>query len=376
MFDINNEDHRALLRLALAEGIGPLMRQNLLDAFGSPAAVFQASEKDWAAIPGIGAQRIESLQSSTDEKLDKFLAFCKIHHIDLIPLGDKNYPQQLTSIPDAPGILFVRGTLLPEDSISIGVVGTRHSTHYGNRAAHNLSFALAQAGVTIISGLARGIDTQAHIGALDAHGRTIAVLASGQEKIYPPENEKLANAIVESGGALVTEALPGSVPRKGMFPQRNRIISGLSLGTLVVEADVASGALITARHAMEQNREVFAVPGQIDSRMSRGANRLIKDGARLVQSVDDILDNLGPLTKPIQRSTGVTDKNPPKPAELKLNEMERKVYDVVCTHTGPTPIDELIRQTGLPTGNLLAVITALEIRRLIKRVGGQSVIRN
>ncbi|MBR6436546.1 MAG: DNA-protecting protein DprA, partial [Thermoguttaceae bacterium] len=179
-----------------------------------------------------------------------------------------------------------------------------------------------------------------------------------------------------SGGALVTEALPGSVPRKGMFPQRNRIISGLSLGTLVVEADIASGALITARHAMEQNREVFAVPGQIDSRMSRGANRLIKDGARLVQSVDDILDNLGPLTKPIQRSTGVTDKNPPKPAELKLNEMERKVYDVVCTHTGPTPIDELIRQTGLPTGNLLAVITALEIRRLIKRVGGQSVIRN
>lgn len=374
MFDVNNPHHRALLRLAMAEGIGPLMRQGLLDAFGSPAAIFEASEREWAQVSGIGPKRAESLKASTDESIEKLLAFCQLQNIGLIPLGDESYPKLLASIPDAPGILFIRGTFAPEDGVSIGIVGTRHSTHYGNKIARQMGYSLAQAGVTVVSGLARGIDTQAHTGALEARGRTIAVLASGLEKIYPPENEKLAEQIALSG-ALVTEAIPGSIPQRGMFPQRNRIISALSLGTLVVEADTISGALITARHAMEQNREVFAIPGQIDSRMSKGTNRLLKDGAKLVQSVDDILDSLGPLANPVQRESGVVNKNPPRPAELKLNELEKKTLDFIDANNGQAAIDDIIRHIQLPAGNALALLTALEFRRLVKRVSGQKVIR-
>ena len=374
VFDAENLDHRALLRLAMADGIGPIMRQGLLDCFETPAKIFEASAAQWAQVSGIGPKRAQGMLDVKDADIDKMLAFCRLHRINLIPLLSEYYPKQLKTIDDAPGILFCRGTLAPEDGIAIGIVGTRHASRYGKTQARQLAYALAQAGITVVSGLARGVDTEAHRGALDGGGRTIAVLACGLETVYPPENDKLAAEICERG-AVLSECCPGSPAQRGMFPQRNRIISGLSLGIVVVEADNNSGALITARHAYEQNREVFAVPGQIDSRLSRGCNQLIKDGAKLVQTVDDILENLGPMAHPIVRSDGAVQKTPPKPAELKLNDVERQILDTIDQIGGQVPIDLVIEQTQMPPNNVLVALTALEFRRLIRRVGGQAVVR-
>ena len=223
--------------------------------------------------------------------------------------------QRTTDIPgcsrrsvDPPGVLFVRGSFLPRDALSIAIVGSRHATHYGLAQAERLASGLARAGLTITSGLARGVDAAAHKGALAAGGRTVAVLGSGVLNIYPPEHRDLAEQVV-SNGAVVSEAAPHSEPFSGAFPQRNRIISGMSLGVIVVEASLRSGALITARHAMEQGREVFAVPGRVDSRMSQGCHRLIRDGAKLVESIDDVLEELGPLVEATPSPIGPDDSS-------------------------------------------------------------------
>jgi len=229
---------------------------------------------------------------------------------------------------------------------------------------------LARAGITVISGLARGIDGASHRGALSAGGRTLAVLASGVLNVYPPEHIPLAHEIVESGGALLSEQPPKMEPLAGMFPQRNRIISGLSMGVVVVEAAQQSGALITARHAMEQGREVFAVPGQVDQRHSRGCHQLIRDGAKLVETVDDILDELGPLVEAVPRNDGRTIRHP---AELKLNEIEQQVLQAI--DTSPTMIDNLAIKCHLPIHRILSTISVLEMRRLIRRVSGNQVMR-
>ncbi len=267
-------------------------------------------------------------------------------------------------------MLFVRGTLKPDDALAVGIVGTRHGTQYGLRQAERLSGGLARAGLTIISGLARGIDAAAHRGALAAGGRTIAVLASGVMNIYPPEHDQLAEEIVASGGALVSESPPHGEPLAGMFPQRNRLISGLSLGVIVVEAAERSGALITARHAMEQGREVFAVPGNVDSRTSRGCHQLIRDGARLVESADDVLEELGPLVEAAPRDDGQVIHHP---AELLLNELEQQVLSVIAGEA--TPIDQIVADTGLPVPQVLSTLSVLEMRRLIRRLSGTTVIR-
>lgn len=375
VFDAANPDHRALLRLAMADGIGPIMRQGLLDCFETPAKIFEASPAQWAQVSGIGPKRAQAMRDVSENDIDKMLAFCRLHRIELIPLLSPLYPKQLKTIDDAPGILFSKGSFAPEDGIAVGIVGTRHASNYGRKQARQLGYALAQAGITVVSGLARGVDTEAHRGALDGGGRTVAVLACGLESVYPPENESLATDICKSG-AVVSECCPGSPAQRGMFPQRNRIISGLSLGVVVVEADNNSGALITARHAYEQNREVFAVPGQVDSRLSRGCNRLIKDGAKLVQTVDDILENLGPMAHPVVKNDGVVLKAPPKPAELKLNDMERKILELIDQIGGQVPIDLIIEQSQLPPHNVLVALTALEFRRLIHRIAGQAVARS
>jgi DNA processing protein len=235
--------------------------------------------------------------------------------------------------------------------------------------AERLAGSLSRAGLTIVSGLARGIDASAHRGALAAGGRTIAVLGSGVLNIYPPEHAELAGEII-AHGAVVGEAPVRSAPLSGAFPQRNRLISGMSLGVVVIEAALQSGALITARHAMEQGREVFAVPGPIDSRTSRGCHRLIRDGAKLVETADDVLEELGPLVAAAQRDDG-----PPvyHPAELLLNDAEQRILAAVGTNA--TAIDEVIADCGLPTPQVLSTLSVLEMRRLVKRISGNYVAR-
>jgi DNA processing protein len=249
------------------------------------------------------------------------------------------------------------------------MVGSRHATQYGRQQAERLAGSLARAGVTIVSGLARGIDAAAHRGALAAGGRTLAVLGSGVLNIYPPEHGSLAKEVA-AHGALLSEAPPRAAPRSGMFPQRNRLISGLAIGTIVVEAAAASGALITARHANEQGKDVFAVPGRVDSRMSHGCHRLIRDGAKLVETADDVLEELGPLAAPSQAADGEAIHHP---AELLLNEVERQVLS--CIEAGATPIDRVVATSGLSTPQVLAAISVLEMRRIIRRLSGSSVTR-
>jgi len=283
--------------------------------------------------------------------------------------ADANYPRLLHEIHDPPGVLFRRGIASPQDELAIAIVGTRHAMRYGLAQAERLAGSLARVGFTVVSGLARGIDAAAHRGALAAGGRTIAVLASGLLNIYPPEHVSLAADIVE-GGYLLSEAPPRMIPMSGAFPQRNRIISGLSLGTIIVEAPLRSGALITARHAYEQGREVFAVPGPIDSRMSRGCHALIKDGAKLVESVDDVMAEFGPLAERVECDDGT---HIDQPAELLLNEIEQQVLQSIDSQ--PTSIDAIAATCGLAVHRVLSTISVLEMRRLVRRLSGTQVVR-
>jgi DNA processing protein len=358
------------LRLALVPGVGPRTRQTLLERFGSAEAVLSAAPSELRAVPGVGPKLSEKILSARDQiNAEEEIALCQTRGITILTEGDERYPRILREIHDPPGVLFLRGSLKPQDALAIGIVGTRHGTQYGLGQAERLAGSLARAGLTIISGLARGIDAAAHRGALAAGGRTLAVLASGVLNIYPPEHEKLA-AEVAAHGALLSESPSHAQPMGGTFPQRNRLISGLSLGVIVVEAPDRSGALITARHAMEQGREVFAVPGRVDSRTARGCHRLIRDGAKLVESADDVLEELGPLVEAAPREDG-----PPihHPAELMLNELEQKVLSAVAND--PTSIDQIVAQSGLPVARVLSTISVLEMRRLVRRTSGTTVVR-
>jgi DNA processing protein len=266
-------------------------------------------------------------------------------------------------------VLFVQGQLRPENSIAIAIVGSRHATTYGIKMAESLGRGMALAGFTVVSGLARGIDAAAHRGALQVGGLTLAVLGSGLLNLYPAEHANLASEI-RNQGAVLSEFLPYQAPKSGAFPQRNRIVTGLSLGVVIVEAAERSGALISARLANEQGREVFAVPGRANSRMSRGCHALIKDGAKLVESVDDILEELGPLATPAKLDSDQTIRHP---AELQLTEQESLVLQQI--DVDPTAIDLVVEKSGLPVARVLSTVSVLEIRRLIRRVSGNKLVR-
>jgi DNA processing protein len=321
-------------------------------------------------VDGIGPKLTERIAAARRE-IDPGAVFatCRQHAIDILTEADPAYPRMLAEIHDPPSILFVRGRLIADDALAVAIVGSRHATHYGLSQAEQLAGSLARAGLTIVSGLARGIDAAAHRGALAAGGRTVAVLGSGLLNIYPPEHEALADEVA-ANGAIVSEAPPHSPPLAGAFPQRNRIISGLSLGVIVVEASTQSGALISARHAMEQGREVFAVPGRIDNRLARGCHRLIRDGAKLVETVDDVLEELGPLVGPITKADGQEVRNP---AELQLNELETAVLAALGDE--PTTIDALVTASRLSVPQVLATLSVLEMRRLVRRLEGNRVVR-
>ena len=271
-------------------------------------------------------------------------------------------------------MLYVRGVLADRDVLAIGIVGSRRMTLYGQEMSRKLAYQLARVGVTVVSGLARGIDTAAHTGALQAKGRTVAVIGCGIDTMYPPENKKLGDEIVAKGGAVVSEFPVGVPPDRQNFPMRNRIISGWSLGVVVVEANLKSGALITAKQATEQGREVFAVPGRADSVLSRGTNRLIKDGAKLTEDAEDIVTEFEYVLPKREPPAAATEAGTPPRLTLSLTEHETKV--LAEFRDDQTPVDEIIRGSGLTSACVSATLLALEMKRVVRQLPGKIFVRN
>lgn len=366
-------DHQRILdalRLVLVPGVGPRLQQTLLNRFGGPAEVFAATRQELLGVSGVGKAIADAVRGQDSQAAREEFERCEAAGVQIMLRGDSGYPAMLGEIIDPPTVFYVRGELKPEDQLAVAIVGSRRCTTYGKRIAARLGSALANAGLTIVSGLARGIDAAAHRGALEAGGRTIAVMATGHGSIYPPEHKDLANEISASG-AVVTEMPFGQAPLPGLFPQRNRIISGLSLGSILIEAAKSSGALHTARHAYEQGREVMAVPGAIDNLANEGCHHLIRDGATLIRHADDVLEALGPLVKPVKDAASGLEVRTPQ--ELSLTDQERQVLEQVTTE--PKHIDEVIRDCPLEASRTLSTLTVLEMKRLVRRQPGGYMVR-
>lgn len=365
-----NSELLAALRLNLVPGIGPRTQQTLLARFGTHAAVFAANGQELQQTEGIGPKLSAAILAARhSEDAPRELNRCRELGLSLILRGSPEYPRSLSEICDPPGVLYCRGKLEQCDGLAIAIVGSRKCTLYGRQQAERLAGSLVRAGFTIISGLARGIDGAAHQGALAAGGRTLAVLGTGLVNIYPPEHAELANRVAASG-AVLTESSLDQAPLPGLFPQRNRIISGMACGVIVVEASRNSGALHTVRHAMEQGREVFAVPGRVDSLASEGCHDMIRDGATLVRTVDDVLEALGPLVAPVATGARETVSHP---RELSLSAHEREILNLVGTD--PQHIDEVLGAAGMEASRVLATLTVLEMKRLVRRLPGGNLCR-
>jgi len=345
-------------------GIGPAKVQALLGAFGSLERAWKAPDDELSRM-GIENRALQSLNEVRGAfDLDEYLRKIEESGVGVITWESDDYPDPLREIPAAPPLLFVRGKLEPVDRWSVAVVGTRRLTAYGRQVTRDLVAGLVHNGITVVSGLARGIDAVAHRTALEEGGRTIAVMACGIDKIYPPEHRDLARQIIDGKGAVVTDYPFGSDPEAGHFPARNRIISGLSLGVLVVEAGQRSGALITSRFALEQNREVFAVPGNINSPVSVGTNRLIQQGGKLVTRVEDILEELN--LKMVAEQAVATVILPETAEEAALIEQ---------LSGQPIHVDDLGRLTGLPSSLVSSTLTMMELKGMVQQVGGMNYIR-
>jgi len=359
-----------ILRLNLVPGIGPRTYQLLLERFETPSRILKATVSQLQEVQNVGPKVAMSVVThGTEAAAREELARVRQAGVSLLIRDQAPYPADLGRIPDPPTLLYCMGTLLPADQLAVAIVGSRHCTAYGRQQANRLAQGLARAGITVVSGLARGIDAEAHRGALEAGGRTIAVCATGLGTVYPPEHADLADAI-QKQGCLLTESPMQQQPKSGLFPQRNRIISGISRGVVLIEAGRNSGALHTARHAMEQNRDVFAVPGRIDSEASFGCLDLIRDGATLIRGVEDVLNQLGPLTTPVQRTPTETIH---RPAELQLSDQQRMILNLIPSE--PVAVDEVMRTAGIESSRVLSTLTILEMKRLIRRLPGGFVQR-
>ncbi len=394
---------KSLIQLNLIPGVGNHTIRRLLAAFGSAEKTLAATSKELAQIDELTPDVCRRLiDGRSHVSLARELELIQTHQCHIVTINDKSYPALLKQIDDPPLLLYIKGQLSLQDTASVAIVGSRSPTNYGKTISQQLSYQLATHGITIVSGFARGIDTCAHRGALEAGGKTIAVLGCGLSIVYPEVNRELIDEIIKYG-ALISE-FPMTMPPKGTnFPRRNRIISGLTLGTLVVEASERSGSLITARHAAEQGREVFAVPGQIFSKMSQGTHYLINQGATLIHTVDDLLDILPqdyakvpaqkssprqPLPQkdkgfqtPTPRSEEKAKPEPSLPSQpettakpdptppLQLSSDEQAVLSAIDSPT--SHIDQIARVTQLPIGKVSSLLVMLELKGLIQQAPGK-----
>ena len=374
------------LQLALTNGLGPILIRRLLDACGSAEAACNASASLLCGIEGIGTatanQIVHGLRAAAEEAPIQ-LDLADKAGVELISMQDARYPALLLTIHDPPPLLFVRGTLEDRDLNAIAIVGSRGCSFYGREQANRFGASLASIGFTVVSGGARGVDSSAHTGALShPAGRTIAVLGCGVDIVYPPENTALFEKIAVAG-ALISEFPMGTEPRAEHFPRRNRIVSGMSRGVLVVEADLKSGALITAHSACEQDRTVFAIPGRIDNRMSAGPHKLIREGAALVTCVQDLVEQLTPLPADVHAPTLFELELPDAPMShspaviaakpiVPLSEQQARVLAAI---ESPTGVDTIIDRTAIPAHVVLQELTMLSLKGLIRRVDGQTYER-
>jgi len=356
------------LALSLTPGVGSILFKRLLERFETPEAVFRASAADLLGVEGIGERIVGEIQKgSFEKKVERELSLLQRVEGTIVRLDDETFPSRLKNIYDPPPVLYMRGQLRKEDEMAVAIVGSRKTSSYGRAMTERVSQELASHGVTIVSGMARGIDSVAHQGAISAGGRTIAVLGCGVDVVYPPENRNLFRDIIDHG-AVLSEFPMGSPPEGSHFPKRNRIISGLSMGVVVVEAGQRSGSLITANCALEQGRDVFAVPGNIGMESSRGTNQLIKQGAKLVESSQDILIEIIPQWQR-EDETASPVEDPVK----HLPEEQRGLYGLL-TET-PIHIDEIIRESQLEPGRVMSLLLELELKGLVSQWPGRCFSR-
>lgn len=366
------DSREALIALNLIEGIGPVRVRQLLEHFDDASAILGASQSQLRRVHGIGedtADAIAQWETTTDlagelKRMEEFGCHAVIQ-------SDPEYPASLREIYDPPVVLYVKGELLAKDTNSIAMVGSRQTTHYGVETARRLAYQLAYVGTTVISGGARGIDTAAHQGAMSAKGRTLCILGTGINIVFPPENKELFDRIA-GNGALLTQFPFNRRGDRQSFAIRNRIVAGMTLGTVVVEANLTSGALITANFATDYGRQVFAVPGRIDSPRSKGCHDLIKKGAKLCENAEDVLSEFEYLFPSSNRA--------PSPAEtgvlpgIELSDNEQKVYDAL--DNTEVAMDEVIRRSALPASAVSVALLSLEMKRLVRQAPGRLFARN
>ncbi len=378
----NSVDIEKWLKLIRADNVGPVTFARLIKHFGSPDHALGASVSELAEVDGIGFKTAEQIASSRN----KFNPTAELDLADklgvwIINLDDERYPPVLKQIYDPPPVLYIKGDLTAADDLAVSIVGSRRCSLYGQEQSSRLAHFLGSAGFTICSGMARGIDTAAHQGALSAGGRTVAVQGCGLANIFPPENKRLFE-LISNCGACISELPLGYEPLSENFPPRNRIIAGLSLGTIVIEAAANSGALITAAAALENNREVMAVPGKIDSPLSKGSHRLIKQGAKLVESVEDVMEALGYIGRRLQshviaaaaKASEMIEKPLFDVSRLNLSCDEKTIYD--CLSKEPLHLEQIIAGTNLTPGGINAGLISLQLKGLIKQLPGSLFLRH
>ncbi len=356
---------RSWFRLSKLE-IAPRKAADLVEIFGSPQAVFSAGEAELRSVEGLTGRTIEKLLSPEPPNLDQELAELHEKDIQFITIQSEDYPANLKQIYDPPVVLYVRGEIRESDRFAVAIVGSRRASIYGKSMAEKIARDLASRGLCIVSGGARGIDAAAHKGTLAAGGRTVAVLGCGIDVPYPAEHKELFQQISETC-AVVSEFPPGTKPEGWRFPARNRIISGLSIGVLVIQAPVDSGALITSEYAAEQGRSIFALPGNVDDIRNEGSHALIRDGAILIENADQILQELGVFSD-------VEENRPQLSLPLdSLTDVERKLVELLSLQ--PKHVDQVIQESGLPAPTVTGTLTMLEMKGIIKRVPGNAYVR-
>ncbi len=366
------EPTEALVALNMIEHVGPVRVRQLLEYFSDAPAILSASKSELLRVRGIGEETADAIVN-WEKNIDLAGELRRVKDFGCHLLGqhDEDYPELLRQIYDPPIVLYVKGTLTAKDKNAVALVGSRQTTAYGIEVGRRLGYQLAYVGVTVVSGGARGIDTAAHQGALAAKGRTVAVLGTGINIVFPPENAELFERIT-SNGALITQFPFNRPADKQTFPIRNRIVAGMTLGTVVVEANLSSGALITANMAVDYGRQIFAVPGRIDSPRSKGCHELIKKGAKLCEGAEDILSEFEYLFPQSNRPAG-TSETGVLPA-LALSDTEQKVFDALSNEESTT--DEIIQRSGLPSSTVSVALLGLEMKHVVKQLPGKLFVRN